>query len=62
LVLRTPLEDLDQKLEQWLDSTSNLTEDEHKEKTLDSMLSTALELQEKVVEVETDETPKLEEK
>lgn len=62
MVLRTPLEELDAKLDQWLDTTRNLSEEESKERVLDTMLNAALTLQEKVVEVDTSETTTSEEK
>ena len=56
LVLRTPLEELDAKLGHWLESTYNSADEENKRNVLDVMLTTALTLQEKVIEVESSET------
>lgn len=49
-------------MDQWLDTTRNLSEEESKERVLDTMLNAALTLQEKVVEVDTSETTTSEEK
>jgi hypothetical protein len=61
LALRTPLEDLDTKLEQWLEQTiAANSEDARKEIVLQKILTNAKELEASVVEIKEGdaETPK----
>jgi hypothetical protein len=52
LALRTPLEDLDTKLEQWLEQTiAANSEDARKEIVLQKILTNAKELEASVVEI-----------
>lgn len=60
LALRTPLEDLDTKLEQWLEQTIAAdSEDARKEIVLQKILTNAKKLEASVVEIKGDaEAPK----